>query len=61
LPCSAYAEGQENRFEPRSALVKQAAVSDAQIVDLTLAVARIAFTNLFNRINDTVLDFPAVA
>jgi uncharacterized peroxidase-related enzyme len=39
--------------------VKQAGVTDAQIVDTTMAVASIAFTNLFNRINDTTLDFPA--
>jgi len=39
--------------------VRQAGVTDAQIVDLTMAVASIAFTNLFNRINDTKLDFPA--
>jgi uncharacterized peroxidase-related enzyme len=38
---------------------KQAGVTDAQIVDVTMAVASIAFTNLFNRINDTTLDFPA--
>jgi uncharacterized peroxidase-related enzyme len=41
------------------AAVKQAGVSDVQIVDITMAVASIAFTNLFNRINDTTLDFPA--
>jgi uncharacterized peroxidase-related enzyme len=41
------------------AAVKQAGVTDAQIVDLTMAVASITFTNLFNRINDTTLDFPA--
>jgi uncharacterized peroxidase-related enzyme len=41
------------------AAVRQAGVTDAQIVDATMAVASIAFTNLFNRINDTTLDFPA--
>lgn len=41
------------------AAVKQAGVTDAQIVDLTMAVASIVFTNLFNRINDTTVDFPA--
>jgi uncharacterized peroxidase-related enzyme len=39
--------------------IKQAEFTDAQIVDVTMAVASIAFTNLFNRINDTTLDFPA--
>jgi uncharacterized peroxidase-related enzyme len=41
------------------AAAKQAGVTDAQIVDTTMAVASIMFTNLFNRINDTTLDFPA--
>lgn len=39
--------------------VRSAGLSDAQIVDALLAVAAITFTNLFNRVNDTVLDFPA--
>ena len=38
--------------------VRAAGYSDAQIVDTLLAVASITFTNLFNRVNDTVLDFP---
>lgn len=36
----------------------RAVYSDAQIVDILLAVTAITFTNLFNRVNDTVLDFP---
>jgi uncharacterized peroxidase-related enzyme len=40
--------------------VKAAGVSDAQIVDTLLAISSITFTNLFNRVNDTTLDFPAV-
>ena len=39
--------------------VKAAGVSDAEIVDTLLAIASITFTNLFNRVNDTTLDFPA--
>jgi uncharacterized peroxidase-related enzyme len=39
--------------------IKQAGLTDAQIVDVAMAIASIAFTNLFNRINDTTLDFPA--
>ncbi len=39
--------------------VQAAGVTDAQIVDTFLAIASITFTNLFNRVNDTVLDFPA--
>lgn len=41
--------------------VKQAGYSDAQIVDTLLAIASITFTNLFNRVNTTTLDFPAAA
>jgi len=40
--------------------VKAAGVTDAQIVDVTLAITAITLTNLFNRINDTVVDFPKV-
>lgn len=38
--------------------VKQAGYSDRQIVEAILAVSAILFTNMFNRVNDTVLDFP---
>lgn len=41
--------------------VRAAGYSDAQLVDISLAVAVITFTNVFNRINDTEIDFPAVA
>ena len=34
--------------------------SDTQLVDISLAIAVTIFTNTFNRINDTTLDFPAV-
>jgi uncharacterized peroxidase-related enzyme len=38
--------------------IKAAGFTDAQIVDIVLAIASITVTNLFNRINDTVVDFP---
>ena len=41
------------------AAIKDAGFTDAQIVDIVLAITSITFTNLFNRINDTVIDFPA--
>lgn len=41
------------------AAVKLAGYTDAQIVDTLLAIATITFTNLFNRVNATTLDFPA--
>jgi uncharacterized peroxidase-related enzyme len=40
--------------------IKAAGYTDAQLVDISLAIALTVFTNVFNRINDTVLDFPAV-
>jgi uncharacterized peroxidase-related enzyme len=43
------------------AAVKAAGYSDAQVIDTLLAVADITFTNLVNRVNDTVIDFPAAA
>jgi uncharacterized peroxidase-related enzyme len=43
------------------AAVKAAGYSDAQLVEISLAFATTVFTNVFNRINDTEIDFPAVA
>jgi uncharacterized peroxidase-related enzyme len=43
------------------AAIKAAGYSDAQLVEISLAFATIVFTNVFNRINDTEIDFPAVA
>ena len=41
--------------------IKAAGYTDAQLVEVSLAIAVTVFTNVFNRINDTVIDFPAVA
>jgi len=43
------------------AAIRAAGYSDAQLVDISLAIAVTSFTNIFNRINDTAIDFPAVA
>jgi uncharacterized peroxidase-related enzyme len=43
------------------AAIKVAGYTDTQLVDISLAFATIVFTNVFNRINDTEIDFPAVA
>ena len=43
------------------AAIKAAGYTDAQLVDISLAFATTVFTNVFNRINDTAIDFPAVA
>jgi len=40
--------------------VRDAGYTERQLIEVTLAVAVITFTNLANRINDTVVDFPAV-
>lgn len=41
--------------------VKKAGYNDRQIVESIFAVSAILFTNMFNRVNDTVLDFPKAA
>jgi uncharacterized peroxidase-related enzyme len=38
--------------------VKDAGYSDRQIVEALYAISAILFTNMLNRVNDTVLDFP---
>lgn len=38
----------------------QAGFSDRQLVEIPLAVSAILLTNMVNRINDTVIDFPKV-
>lgn len=38
--------------------LKSAGYSDAQIVEALLTIAQTVFTNLFNRVNQTTLDFP---
>jgi uncharacterized peroxidase-related enzyme len=40
--------------------VRDAGYTERQLIEVALAVAVITFTNLANRINDTVIDFPAV-
>ena len=40
--------------------IKAAGYTDAQLVEISLAIAVTVFTNVFNRINDTAIDFPAV-
>jgi uncharacterized peroxidase-related enzyme len=41
--------------------VREAGYSDAQVIDTLFAMSVINFTNLVNRVNDTTLDFPALA
>ncbi|WP_186190364.1 carboxymuconolactone decarboxylase family protein [Burkholderia gladioli] len=38
-----------------------AGFTERQVIEVSLAIASITFTNLVNRANDTTLDFPAVA
>jgi uncharacterized peroxidase-related enzyme len=42
------------------AAIKRAGYTDQQLVEISLAVALVIFTNAFNRINDTDNDFPPV-
>jgi alkylhydroperoxidase family enzyme len=41
--------------------IKAAGYTDQQLVDISLTIAVITFTNVFNRINNTELDYSAVA
>ena len=41
--------------------VRTAGYTERQLIEINLAIASITFTNLVNRVNDTTLDFPAVA
>jgi alkylhydroperoxidase family enzyme len=43
------------------AAIKGAGYTNEQLVEISLAFATTVFTNIFNRINDTDIDFPAVA
>ena len=47
--------------EEEFSAIKAAGYTDAQLVDISLALAVITFTNVFNRTNNTTLDFPAAA
>ena len=40
--------------------IRAAGFTDQQLVEISLAIAVTTFTNVFNRINDTANDFPAV-
>jgi uncharacterized peroxidase-related enzyme len=41
--------------------IKAAGYTDQQLVEISLAIALGIFTNMFNRINDTDVDFPPVS
>jgi uncharacterized peroxidase-related enzyme len=41
--------------------IHNAGYTDQQLVEISLAIATTTFTNVFNRINDTAIDFPAVS
>ena len=47
----------ENEF----AAIRAAGYTDTQLAEISLAIALTIFTNTFNRINDTDVDFPRVA
>ncbi|TFW18659.1 carboxymuconolactone decarboxylase family protein [Duganella callida] len=45
--------------QPEFDAVKTVGYTDEQIVEISLVIAVTTFTNVFNRINDTSIDFPA--
>ncbi|TDV09202.1 carboxymuconolactone decarboxylase family protein [Paraburkholderia caballeronis] len=47
--------------ESEVAAIREAGYSERQLIEIALAITSITFTNLVNRLNDTTLDFPAVA
>jgi uncharacterized peroxidase-related enzyme len=53
------AKGYGTITDAQFAAIKAAGYTDAQLVDISLAIAVTSFTNTFNRINDTPLDFPS--
>ena len=55
------AQGSGTLSDAAFAEIRAAGYSDAQLADISLAFAVITFTNIFNRINDPTVDFPAVA
>jgi uncharacterized peroxidase-related enzyme len=46
--------------EEEFSAIRAAGYTEAQLVDISLAIAATVFTNVFNRINDTAIDFPRV-
>jgi uncharacterized peroxidase-related enzyme len=40
--------------------IREAGYSERQLIEISLAIASITFSNLVNRVNDTTIDFPAV-
>jgi uncharacterized peroxidase-related enzyme len=46
--------------ENEYAAIRAAGYTDTQLAEISLAIALTIFTNTFNRINDTDVDFPAV-
>ena len=47
--------------ETEFAAIRAAGYTDTQLAEISLAIGLIIFTNTFNRINDTDVDFPRVA
>lgn len=57
---SAAIEPQAHVSDDQLRAVKAAGYGDAQIIEVLLTVAQTVFTNLFNRVHQTTLDFPSV-
>src|SRR5262249_23312445 len=46
--------------EEQMDMIRAAGYSDQQLVEISLAISLAIFTNVFNRINDTEIDYPLV-
>jgi alkylhydroperoxidase family enzyme len=57
--CSEAAAAPRRMDNDEFSAIKAAGYTDQQFVDIRLAIAVTTFTNVFNRINDTAIDFPA--
>jgi uncharacterized peroxidase-related enzyme len=55
------AESSGTVSDDQFAAIRAVGYTDAQLVDISLGFATITFTNVFNRINDTEIEYPAVA
>lgn len=40
--------------------IKASGFSEAEVIEIGLVISVITFTNIFNRVNDTAVDFPAI-
>jgi uncharacterized peroxidase-related enzyme len=59
--CKVFTQNRGNVTDGDVDTLKNAGVSDQEIVEIYLTIIHITFTNYFNHLNDTPVDFPQVA